>query len=149
MTTFFPFSVHPFYTLEKAPVLPVLEQEYVKDGFAVRKDDGKKTILWYPSGHINVYENDSFKIWEPRPTMQTAIEQKPQSITTTFHSNGAVTASYGSVHYYWSAPRDTEAEEGPFETAYWHVTEGWIFESDEVHDENEEYDAYYYRYGRR
>jgi hypothetical protein len=147
----FPFSSQTFHMMAMLPVLPTAERAHLEDGFAVRMTERRQVTTWYPSDEVTrVQEDGTFMRWVAKPTLEDAVHYRVKEARCFEFNGGKVTLRLPSMSpFYWSAPRYAVPEEGPFETGYWHVTDGWIFESDEKPvEEDIAYDAYYYRYGR-
>jgi hypothetical protein len=142
----FPTSSQTFHMMAMLPVLPSAERAHLEDGFAVRMTDRRQVTTWYPSDEVTrVQEDGTFMRWVAKPTLEDAVHYRVKEARCFEFNGGKVTLRLPSMSpFYWSAPRYAVPEEGPFETGYWHVNDGWIFES----DEKEADDAYYYRYGR-
>jgi len=148
-----PFSPYFFNSMEEIPILPTEMQEVAK-GLLVRQVDEGVTTMWFPSGHVNRYMADgTIRIWYPKPTINDLVLSPAMSSSFQFHTNGAVTGWYYGAAYYWSPPIESKPVDGPFETAYWHVSDGWVFESEETceacyrNDSALPEDYHYYRYG--
>jgi hypothetical protein len=139
----FPSSSHTFQMMAMRPVLPQAERAHLEDGFAVRTT-GREVTTWYPSEEVTRRQEDgTFMRWVAKPTLNDAVKAVTTSAGFEFNG-GVVTLRLPSKSYYWSAPTYAVPEEEYFETAYWHVKDGWVFESDE---KEEDYDSHYYRYG--
>ena len=147
-----PFSPYFFNSMEEIPVLPTEMQDTATDHCVRHVHDGV-TTMWFPSGHVNRYMADgTIRIWYPKPTINDLVLSPAMSSSFQFHTNGAVTGWYYGAAYYWSPPIESKPVDGPFETAYWHVRDGWVFDSEETceacyHNENLPEDYHYYRYG--
>lgn len=150
-----PFSPLTFYGMEPIPALPEdIKKRY--EGFAVRTHKEGTTTVWYPTGEVYMeMEDGTTKNWIFKPSLDDIVHLRGNNQTTVqFHMNGAVTAMFKklSAAFYWSPPIHVEPVEGPFESGWHHVTDGWIFEDDEQDipmEEDVAYDSYYYRYGPR
>ena len=147
-----PFSPLTFYGMEPIPALPDdVKKSY--EGFAVRTYKDGVTTIWYPTGEVYMEMPDGItKNWIFKPTLDDIVHLRPNAQTSVqFHKNDVVTAVFhkNGAGFYWSPPIKVEPVEGPFESGWYHATDGWIFEDDEQDMEEEDigYDSHYYRYG--
>ena len=149
-----PFSPHIFHSMGIRPIVPP-EMEKISKKYAVRNEEGEVLTTWYPNREvIQHFPDETVKIWYEKPTLSDAVNTcKQNSNFIQFHKGGVVTAVIKRegipLSYYWSVDMVAVPVNGPFETGYHSESEGWIFESDIVDDEVDEYDSYYYRYGPR
>lgn len=128
-----PGAPFPIYGFEACPILP--NNKWLESTeTAVRKvlSDGTK-IVWYPNGNVQMYlPNNMIKVWYRRPTMQEAVRSKALGRKFfQFNRDGSMITFLSGAPFYWSAPVNADAVLGPFESSYYHPTDGWIFAGDE------------------